>query len=101
MGGNNQYSKNLRTRVAALTTTFTAVLPFDKNRSVVLLKNTSASEVVHISTNLSQVPTDLPSLTDFYPLEAGEVIAFDAGLAPNILWAKGAAGAASLAIIEG
>ena len=98
----NQYMKNLRTGVAALTTSWSAVAPAGVSRSCLIVKNTSATEVVHLSTNASD-PSAVPEAGDvnFYPLLAGEVLAFDKGLAPTVLYGKGATGAATLALIVG
>lgn len=105
-GGNTQFTKNLRTHGAvALTTSWSIVESYNPLRSVSIIKNTSATEVVHISTNLQNAadPTQLPGAADthFWPLAAGEVISFDKGIAPVIVFAKGATGAATVAVIAG
>lgn len=102
-GGNTQFAKSFRTRVAALTTAWSVLAALSKDRTCLIIKNTSASEVVRISTNASELTgTEVPDAADpnYYPLAAGEVLSFDKGLGPIVVFAKGAAGAATVALIE-
>lgn len=113
--GSNNYSKNLITRTVTLTgTTWTLAEPFRKDRVKLILRN-AGSEDVELNTNvkgglvlddtqndpLKAAPNIEPADTAVFTLRANEVLTFDTGEAPFIVWARGTTAGSTLEIITG
>lgn len=93
------HAKNIRTTTSVLTASWSLVLPLDTGRSIVTVKNIGANPV-DINTNVNKdgsVAT--PDTTDTYPLAVNEVVSFDRGVAPTILWAKSALGSTIVLLV--